>query len=116
MYRLSPCPVTGHHIAVLSLFITEFLICDVVDMAIEVWISEDAPDHVAGVPEPKVVLHSLPFWRANRFGGGPNVSEGGMLPRDAAKVNCIYLVVEISVVGDGWGVAVGNERRSPEFE
>ena len=85
-------------------------------MAIKVRIGEDAPDHVAGVLEPKVILCSLPFWRASRFRGGAVVSERGVLPRDAAKVNCVYLVVEISVVGDGWRVPMGNERGGPEFE
>ena len=115
-YRLSPCPVSGHYIAVPSLLAIKLLICHVVNVTINVRIGQDILDDLTRVPMPNIILHGLPLRDASCSGERTFVLEATVFPLNVAKLDCIDLLVKILVIGDGWRVVVGNECGHPEFE
>jgi hypothetical protein len=115
-YRLSPCPVAGHQITVLMFLTIKFLVCCVVDMALEIRTAENVLDRFARIPVPDVVLSSLPLWRVSDRGEWTLILEAGVIPLGITKCDGINLPVEISLVGDGWGVVVGTECGRPQLK
>jgi hypothetical protein len=111
--RLTPCPISRHQIAVLSLIFAEFLVHHVVDVAVEVRSGQYVLDHLARVSKPYLVHRGLPLWRPSCPRDRAVVLELGALPPNIANLDGINLVVEVSVVGEGWSVVVGNERCGP---
>ena len=85
-------------------------------MAIKLWAGKNILDHLTRVPIPNVIFPRHPLRTAGHFGEGTIVFETGILPRNAAELDCVDLLVKILVVGDGWGVIVGDERGGPQFE
>jgi hypothetical protein len=103
-------------VAILSLLVIKLPICCVVDVALKVRTSEKVLDDIARVPIPNVVPRSLPLGRTGCFGERTVILQVGVLPLDIANLDCIDLAMEISVVGDGRRVTVGNERGGTQFE
>jgi hypothetical protein len=116
LYTLSPCPITGHHVTVLSFPFIEFLVWGVVDMAVKVGVREDGVNDFTRVSEPNIIFRRLPFRGASRYRGGALVLEGDVFPLDITEFNCIDLSVEVVVVGDRWYVVVRNKCSGPNFE
>ena len=113
MYRLSPCPVSGHHISVLPFLTIEFLIGCVINVALEVWTCKDVLDHLARIPIPDVVLCGPPLQMVSHFWEGAFVFEVGVLPPNITKINRVNLSMEIQMVGDRGRVAVRDQCCSP---
>lgn len=111
-----PCPVAGHHVAVLSSLAVEFLVRHVVDVSLKVGTSENVFDHFARVPVPDVVLCGLPLHGASRFEERPLILKADIFPPDVAKLDCVNLPVEVFMVGDGWRVTVRNECCGPKLK
>ena len=78
--------------------------------------SEDVLDNIARVPIPNVVPHGFPLWGTGHFRRGTLILQGNALPLNIAHRDCVDLAMKIPVVGDGRGVAMGNERGSPQFK
>ena len=65
---------------------------------------------------PDVIPRCLPFWGTGCFWGRAVILEASILPLDISNIDHIDLAKEISVVGDGWRAAMGNERGSPQLK
>lgn len=97
----------------MSFVVAEFLVRRVVDVAIEVRSCKDVLDNLARVPVPNLMDGSHPLRRTRCSGERLIIAELGTFPSNIAKLNGVDLTVEILMVGEGWGVMVGNERGSP---
>ena len=70
IYGLFPCPVPRHQITVLSLLTIEFLIWCIVDLALEIQMSEEVLDVVARILVPDIITRGLPLRETGCFREG----------------------------------------------
>ena len=85
-------------------------------MAIKVWAPENVLDRLTRVPVPYIVLGGFPLWMASRQQEGAFISEVVVFPLNIAKANRVDLSMEVQMAGDGGGVVMRDQRRSPQFK
>jgi len=113
MYGLSPCPISRHHVSILLFFAIKFLISYIINVALKVQTCKHAPNYLARVPIPDIILHGLPLRRASHCWEGTFISKVCILPLNTAKVNRINLSMKVQVVGNGGRVIMGDQCHSP---
>lgn len=53
---------------------------------------------------------------ASCFRAGSLILEAGILPLNIANLDCVNLLVEVSLVDDRWRITMRNKCGSPQFQ